>query len=105
MNLFVSGINHNTDENFAIKIDSETAIDIIDMYEDNYDTLAEVTLAKMDNLKASVYDSFTYMQDTDKISEMLSSGERFAVMFGDISFGVSGLSFEDAKEALDNQEF
>lgn len=97
---------HNTNELFEIKIDSDIAIDLIKMYEDNYDTLAEVTLVKMDILRASVYDSFPYMQDTEKITEMLKSGKRFAVMIEvDISLGISGKSFDDAKESFDRQEY
>lgn len=105
MDLYVSGINKRDNEDFTLIIDSDTAIEIINDVEANKDDEVDARLMEMDYLTASVYDSLTYIRDVEPIVDMLERGDRFAIMFTGIDFGISGQSFEDAKVSLNLQEF
>lgn len=104
MKLFVSGTDIKNDESFEIMIDSVTAIELIDLVEDNADTDVAIMLARMDKRKSVVYEAITYLSDPESVIEKLENGTRFSVHMVDITFGVSGTSHKDAWVALDNQE-
>ncbi len=110
MKLFVSGIYTASDRTFETTIDSTIAIKLINSVKNSNDNIDDNENILHDlhpnSIEAQVLDSFSwFVEHADEMIAMLSTGQRFALIVEHIVFGVSGKSFEDAKESMDNQEF
>ena len=107
MKLFVSGVNTKNDDSFETTIDSEKAIQLISLADDGRDDKIENELSCIGvaSNESKVLNALTWIQSSEEIVGLLKNGERFAVLTEPIAFGISGDSFEDARESLDMQEF